>query len=176
MKLILIGTDHRLQQSVKPAGKTWTPREGQRFRRLVTYCIGKLGAKAILEEAHLKQEKTAPTLCSSIAKEHGIVWQALALGGPDLSDLLLDPPLAEARRAGVVPYPLAGKYDTRKHGMRESFMFAEIRRCLEDHDCVLAVVGYIHLGVLARMVEDSGVASVEGLLFTYPLVVDEAKA
>jgi hypothetical protein len=60
--------------------------------------------------------------------------------------------------------------------MREAFMFATIMQSLHEDGCVLAVVGYIHLGVLARRFEDSRVSSVEALMFTYPLVVDESKA
>lgn len=177
MKLVLIGTDHRLQSAVTqdPETKAWVPREGQRFRRLITYCMEKFGAKAILEEAHPKQEQVAPTICSAIAKEHGIAWKALALGEPDFSDALLDPPLAEAMRLGITPDLLAGRYNLETHKMREAFMFATIMQSLQEHGCVLAVVGYIHLGVLARRFEDSRISSVEALLFT-PFVVDESRA
>jgi hypothetical protein len=178
MKLILIGTDHRLQYTVTQNldTKAWVPRDGQRFRRLIAYCIKKLGPRAILEEAHPKQEQLAPTICCTIAKEHSIAWKALALGEPDLSDVLLDPSLSEAMRLGIKPDLLAGRYNLETHKMREAFMFATIMQALQEHGCVLAVVGYMHLSVLARRFEDSRVSSVEALVFTYPLVVDESKA
>lgn len=174
MKLIIIGTDHRLQSGVTqdPETKAWIPRDGKRFRRLITYCTEELGAKAILEEVHPKQEQVAPSICSTIAKERGIAWKPLALGEPDLPDVLLDPPIAVAMRSGTKPVLLAGRYGLQTHKMRETFMFATIMQALQDHCCVLAVVGYIHLGLLARRFEDSRIGSVEALLFT-PLLVDE---
>jgi len=42
-------------------------------------------------------------------------------------------------------------------------------------ECVLAVVGYTHLAVLAREFYEKGV-EVEALMFTDPLVVDESLA
>jgi|HubBroStandDraft_6_1064221.scaffolds.fasta_scaffold10968_5 hypothetical protein len=97
MKLVLIGTDHRLQASVARDARTrvWMPRDGgHRCRKLLAYCFDKLGAKAILEETHPKQEETAPTIGSVMAKERGLVWQSLGIGEPALFDALLDPPLA----------------------------------------------------------------------------------
>src|SRR5260370_23136568 len=178
MKLILIGTDNRLQYSStqNPETKAWVPREGQRFRRLIAHSIEKLGARAILEEAHAREQQVAPTICCAIAKEHGIAWKALALGEPDLSEVLLDTPLNEAMRLGIKPDLLAGRYNLETHKMREAFMFATIIQALQENRSVLASVGSMHLSVLARTLEDSRVSSVEALVFTYPLVVDESKA
>ena len=129
----------------------WVPRTGgHRYRKLIAYCIDKLGAKAILEETHVDQERTAPTIASTMAKERGLVWRSLGLGEPGLSDGLLVPPLAEAMRSGVKPELLAGVYDLKTQRIREEFMYSNIAQPMRDHDCVLAVVGYIHLGVLAR--------------------------
>jgi hypothetical protein len=52
MKVVLIGTDHRLQQSIlqDQGTKAWVPRGGTRYRKLITHCIAKLGVRAILEE------------------------------------------------------------------------------------------------------------------------------
>jgi hypothetical protein len=179
MKLIIIGTDHRLQQTVVQDEKTkaWIPRsDGHRYRKLIAYCIEKLGAKAVLEEAHVDQERTAPTIASTITKKHGLVWQSLGLdGAPDISDVLLDPPLSEALVSGVKPELLAGLYDLEKHKPREESMHATIMESLRKHDCVLAVVGFVHLGVLARKFEAEPIA-VDAFLFTYPLVVDETRS
>lgn len=54
-------------------------------------------------------------------------------------------------------------------------MFDTIMQLMRDYSCVLAVVGYVHLGILARMFEAEKV-EVEALLFTYPFVIDESKA
>jgi hypothetical protein len=176
-KLILIGTDHRLQMTVTrgPEPNTWVPRSGNRFRRLIAFCIERLGAEAILEEAHADQERIAPTICSTIAKERGIAWQALAIGEPDLSDGLFDPSIVEAIQLGVKPELLAGRYVMKTHQMRELFMYGRIMASFEKHNCVLAVVGYVHLGVLANRINAEPI-TVEALLYMYPLVVDENKS
>jgi hypothetical protein len=177
MKLVLIGTDHNLQQSVRkdPVSNAWIPRDAKRFRRLIAHCIDKLEVKIILEEAHPKQDETAPTIGSSIAKERGLPWKALGYGEPDLSDALIEPPIQEAIRTGVKPEALAGRYKLELQGGRESFMYATIMQAFQAHDCILAVVGYLHLGVLARKFEEKQM-DVEALVFTYPLVVDESRA
>jgi hypothetical protein len=181
MSLILIGTDHRLQQSIVQVvnrdGKSiWVPRSGgERYRKLIAHCIEKLGAKAILEETHPNQDQIAPTLASRIAKKRGLLWQALGLGEPGLSDALSDPPLIEAIRLQIKPYLLAGVYRTDLHAIREQFMYTTIMDLLKKHGCVLAVVGYVHLGVLARMFEAESIP-VTALLFTYPFVIDEARS
>ena|ERR1700730_706022 len=178
MRLIIIGTDHRLQQTVALDNKTkaWVPRSGgHRYRRLIVYCIEKLGVKAILEEAHVDQERIAPTICSILAKERGLDWQAIGLDEPGLSDGLLDPPFFQAVRSGVKPDILAGIYDLKKQKTREEFMQTTIMQYMTTHDCVLAVVGYVHLGVLARMFEADQIP-VEAFLFTYPLMVDETES
>jgi len=177
MKVVLIGTDHRLQQSIFKDNitNTWLPRDGTRYRKLVAYCIEKLNVKLILEETHPNQEKTAPTIASAKAKENGLVWKTLGLGEINLFDALLDPPLLEALNAHVKPEMLAGIYAMETHKIREEFMYTTIRDSLREHDCVLAIVGYVHLGVLARMFEADQVP-VEAFLFTYPLVVDESRS
>jgi hypothetical protein len=178
MRLIVIGTDHRLQQAIvqDERAKTWVPRSGgRRYRRLVAYCIEKLGAKAILEETHIDQDRIAPTIGSIIAKERGLVWQCLGLGEPGLSDFLSDPPLVQAIDSGVRPDLLAGIYALNEQKVRERFMYTTIMHSMREHDCVLAVVGFIHLAVLARMFEAEHIA-VTALMFTYPLVVDEARS
>src|SRR5438067_754589 len=103
MKLILVGTDHRLQQSVAfdAANKKWNPRDGSHFRKLVVYCVQKLGARLVLEEAHARQEQVAPTLCSIISKEMAVKWEAISLGEPGIPDALFDPPFAEALQSGI---------------------------------------------------------------------------
>ncbi|SRR6266852_805532 len=103
MKLIIIGTDHRLQQTITQNDQTkaWVPRSGgHRYRRLIAHCIEKLGAKAILEETHVNQDRIAPTIGSAIAKERGLIWQCIGLGEPGLSDCLMDPPIAQAMASG----------------------------------------------------------------------------
>jgi len=177
-KLILIGTDHRLQMTIAqdPTTKAWVPRTGgQHFRKLIIFCIEQLGAGAILEEAHSEQEGIAPTICSTVAKERGLPWQALAMGEPDLTDALFNPPFGEAMRLRIKPELLAGRYVLKTQISREAFMRQTIMKRFEDHDCLLAVVGYVHLGVLANRF-DAEQIRVEALLYMYPLVVDESKA
>jgi hypothetical protein len=174
MNLILIGTDHRLQSSVvKIHGQQkWVPRTGgKHFIDLVAHCVEKLGAKAILEEAHEDQEKTAPTLCSTFAKQKGIPWICMGLGEPGFADVLFDRP-EEAIQSGRLPGILAGRYVIKTHRVREAFMRTEITKALDLYECVLAVVGYVHLGVLAQRFDVDKV-DVEALLFTSPLTVDE---
>jgi hypothetical protein len=99
MRLIIIGTDHCLQQAIMQDDQTkaWLPRSGgRRYHRLISYCIVKLGAKAILEETYVNQDRIAPTIGSGIAKERGLVWQCIGLGEPGLSDWLIDPPIVQA--------------------------------------------------------------------------------
>jgi len=176
-KLILIGTDHRLQQTIAqhPITRAWVPREGRRFRKLIAYCIEKLGAGVILEEVPAEQEKIAPTICSMIAKERHLIWQAISLGEPGVMDGLFDPPITDSFRLGVLPENLAGRYDLNTHTVRESFMHEKIAQYLGTSECVLAVVGYVHLGVLAQAFASEQV-NVEALLFTVPLTVDESRA
>jgi hypothetical protein len=88
----------------------------------IAYCIDKLNAKAIAEEAHADQEQIAPTIASKIAKERGMVWRCLGFGEPGLSDALYDPPLFEAVRLRVPPHILAGRYDLETHDAREKLM------------------------------------------------------
>lgn len=178
MKIVLVGTDHRLQQTIvqDEQTKAWVPRNGgNRYRKLVAFCVERLGVKAIFEESHPKQEQTAPTIASTIAKRLSLPWQSLGLGQPGLGDALLDPPPDVAIRCGVKPELLAGVYALNVQRVREEFMGAKIIEALRQYDCVLAVVGYVHLGVLARMFEGEGIP-VEAFLFTYPLVVDEARS
>jgi hypothetical protein len=178
MRVVIIGTDHRLQHSIvqEPLTKAWVPRKGgHRYRRLIVYCVEKLDVKAILEEAHPDQERTAPTIASTVAKEHGVGWQALGLGEPGLSDVLLDPPLMDAVRSGTKSEMLAGIYNLELQAIREEFMCVTIKQFIREHDCVLAVVGYTHLGVLARMFETESIP-VKAFLFTYPLLVDETRS
>ncbi len=178
MKVILIGTDHRIQTSVvqDETTKAWVPRKGGvLYRKLITYCIEKLGAKVMLEEAHPRQEQTAPTMASTLAKQHSVTWQTLGIGEPGPSDVLYDPPLIQAIHSGVKPELLAGIYDLSKHGTRERLMYATIMDAVKRHECVLAVVGFVHLGVLARMFDEEEDIAVEAFLFTYPLVVDETR-
>lgn len=174
MQLTIIGTDHRLQQSLvqDPQTKAWIPRNGQRYRKLIIYCIENLGIKAILEEAHPSQERTSPTICSTIAKERLLPWKAISLSEPSLKDALLDPPLLEAVRTRTKPEILAGIYDLKFHRVREDYMHTIILESMREHDSVLAVVGYIHLGVLTQRFESENVP-VNALIFTYPLVVNE---
>ena len=178
MKLIIIGTDHRLQQTITQNDQTkaWVPRSGgHRYRRLIAHCIEKLGAKAILEETHVNQDRIAPTIGSAIAKERGLIWQCIGLGEPGLSDCLMDPPIAQAMASGVKPDLLAGIYDLNEQKAREEFMFTTIMQFMRRHDCVLVVVGYIHLVALARMFDAERIP-VTALVFTYPLVVDDTKS
>ena len=134
-----------------------------------------MGAKTILEEAHVNQDRIAPTIGSAIAKERGLVWQRIGLGEPRLADCLMDPPMVQAMASGVKPYLLAGIYDLNEQKAREESMFAAIMRSMREHDCVLAVVGYIHLVALARISEAERIP-VTAFVFTYPLVVDETKS
>jgi hypothetical protein len=46
---------------------------------------------------------------------------------------------------------------------------------LHNHDCALAVVGFMHLSILARKFESDQIR-VEAMNFTDPLVVDENRA
>jgi hypothetical protein len=111
MSIVLVGTDHGLQQSVFLDDKTKAglPRNGRRYRKLLAYCIDKFGVKAILEETHVDQQCTAPTIASIITSERGLVWQSLGSGGQlEPSDCLSDPPLIEALRLNVKPELLAG--------------------------------------------------------------------
>lgn len=177
-ELLIIGTDHRLQQSIRrDDNEEWVPRTGgNRYRRLIVHCIEKLGAKAILEEAHERQESIAPTVASKITKERGLVWQSMGPGQPGLNDGLMHPAtIAEAFRTGTKPEWLAGRYDLTTQHVREAFMHDAIAEAIWQHGCVLAVAGYVHLGVLARRFETEGV-SVEALLFTDALSVDEARS
>lgn len=177
MKLVIVGTDHRLQQSiVRDETNAWVPRSGgSRYRRLIIHCIEKLGAEAILEEAHEQQESLAPTIASRVAKERGLSWQSIGISQPGLNDGLIYPPLEEAFRSRIVPVLLAGRYDLTTHRVREDFMHDVIAEAMRKHGCVLAVVGYVHLGVLARRFEAEGVP-VEALMFTDALSVDESKS
>jgi|SRR5260221_7159087 len=177
-KLILIGTDHHLQQTVAQDAHSqkWVARSGgQNFRRLVAHCIDKLGAQAILEEVHPKQEERAPTICSKIAKERGMQWSSIGSGEPGVSDVLFEHPLEEARRLGIKPVMLAGRHVLNTQRKREQTMRAGILERLQQHDCVLAIVGYMHLAVLAYQFDAEGI-DVEPLVFTYPLVVNEARS
>ncbi len=175
MKAVLIGTDHRLQSSVaQNEERVWVPRSGTRYRKLISYCLNRLGATAILEEAHVLQESVAPTIASLIAKEQGITWQSMSIGEINLNDLITDPPISEAQRGGIEPEPLAITYNLSMHGLREHHMYTAIIESLRAHNCVLGIVGFAHLGVLARMLENATV-QVRPLLFTYPLVVDETR-
>lgn len=177
MNLLIIGTDHRLQQSIcRDETQAWVPRSGgTRYRRLIVHCIEKLGAQAILEEAHQQQESIAPTIASRIAKECGLSWQSMGLGQPGLNDGLIYPPLEEAFRSRIVPVLLAGRYDLTTHRIREDFMHDMIAEAMRKHGCVLAVVGYVHLGVLARRFEVDDVL-VEALTFTDALSVNESNS
>ena len=67
-------------------------------------------------------------------------------------------------RSGVKPELLARVYDLKTQRIREEFMYSNIAQSMRDHDCVLAVVGYIHLGVLARKFEDEHIP-VEPFMF-----------
>jgi hypothetical protein len=178
MSVVLIGTDHGLQQSVFLDDKTkaWLPRNGFWYRKLLAYCIREFGIKAVLEETHVDQERKAPTIGSIMAKERGLVWQTLGLAGqPGLYDCLSDPPLIEAILSNVKPELLAGIYDLKKHSAREAFMYTSILQSFQKHGSVLAVVGYIHLGVLARMFETRQMPT-HAFIFTYPLVIDETRS
>jgi hypothetical protein len=110
-----------------------------------------------------------------MAKEHGLPWQTLGLGEPGLEDGILDPPLIEAIRSHVRPEWLAGIYRLEIQKVRDEFMYTTLNTALREHGSVVAIVGYVHLGVLARMFEDESV-SVTALLFTAPLVVDETRS
>jgi len=175
-KVIVIGTDHRIQQSIArdDANKTWIPRTSPQYSKLINYCVTKLGAQVILEEAAPEQEKIAPTICSGIAKEHGLVWEPIALGTPALSDGLFDPPLQEAILRNIRPELLAGIYDLAIQQVREDFMYSTTTQQLQKHDCVLVIVGFTHLGVLARRFEAAKIA-VDAFSFT-PLLIDQSKA
>ena len=177
MNLVIIGTDHRLQQSIcRDDTQAWVPRSGgTRYRRLIVHCVEKLGTEAILEEAHEQQESIAPTIASRIAKERSLSWQSIGLGQPGLDDGLIYPPLEEAFRSRIMPVLLAGRYDLTTHRIREDLMHDLIAEAMRKHGCVLAVVGYVHLGVLARRFEAEDV-SVEALMFTDALSVDESKS
>jgi len=178
VNLVIIGTDHRLQHSIaEDENKVWVPRSGgNRYRRLIVHCVEKLGTKAILEEVHEKQESIAPTIASGIAKERGLSWQAMGLGQPGPNDGLMYPTtIADAFRTGTKPEWLAGRYDLNTQQIREDFMHEMITDAIRKHGCVLAVVGYTHLGVLARRFEAEDV-SVEALIFTDALSVDESRS
>jgi hypothetical protein len=163
MKVVIIGTDHRLQASVMqdPITGRWLRRRGMNYRRLILYCIDKLGVKAILEETHPKQERVEPSLASVIAKERGLIWQTIGCGEIEHEKALEDD-------LG----PLAGNFHLETQKYREQLMYDRIMNALQKHDCVLAIVGFTHLGTLARLVEAEKI-SVAALTFTHPLVVNE---
>jgi hypothetical protein len=175
-RVIVVGTDHRIQQSIaQDATKTtWVPRTSPRFSKLIICCLRDSGAKVILEEVLPEQEKVAPTICSAIAKERGIAWEPVALGTPDLSQGFFDPPLQEAILRNIKPELLAGRYDLNLQRVREDFMFDTTMNYLEQHECALVVVGFVHLGVLARRFE-AAKCRVEALVFT-PFLIDQIKA
>jgi hypothetical protein len=175
LKIILIGTDHRLQQSVvrDEQTKLWVPRTGgQQYRKLIHHCIAKMGAKAILEEAHADQDRIASTIASLVARERGLKWISIGLGEPGLEDALIEPPLFEALQTRTKPEILAGIDNLKVQKPREEFMFNMIMDWAGKHGCVLAIVGFMHLGVLARQIDAAGV-TVAPLIFTSALVVDE---
>jgi hypothetical protein len=73
-----------------------------------------------------------------------------------------------------MPERIAEIYNLGTQAIREAFMRDAIEDSLQKYDCVLAIVGFIHLGVLARTFENQ--VPVEALMFTDALVVDEAKS
>jgi hypothetical protein len=175
VNLVLIGTDHRLQAPVAwdPKTNTWVPRPGgDRYRRLVTYCVEKLDVKAIMEETHPDQEKLCPSIASRLAKKMGVPWDTLGMGELGPEDFLGDPPPQEAVRRNVKPYLLAGIYRLDAHNLREEKMRANLKDALKQFGNVLGIVGFVHLGVLARLFEADKIP-VTALLFTGPLIVDE---
>jgi len=169
MKLFIVGTDHRLQQSIAPKdGGGWIPRTGGRkFRRGIDYFLMALGVKAICEEGHARQEEIAPTICSVLAKQHNVSWTCMAMGEPELQDGLID-------LRGFPPEVIAGRYRLDKQSQREDYMSSIIRHVLEQSETVLAVVGFTHAGVLGRRFEKDGIP-VEVFQMTSGLVLDEGQ-
>lgn len=169
MKLFIIGTDHRLQQSVAPkVGGGWIQRTGGRkFRRGITYCLTSLGVKAICEEAHAQQKAIAPTICSTLAKQHNVPWIPMAMGEPDLQDGVFD-------FSGFLPEVIAGRYRLDVQTLREEHMCSILQRTLRQFETVLAVVGFTHAGVLARQLEKEQIP-IEVFQMMHGLVLDESQ-
>lgn len=169
MRLFIIGTDHRLQQTVAPKkGGGWIQRTGgRRFRRCITHFLTSLGVKAICEEAHAQQEEVAPTICSTLAKQHNIPWICLGDTSAPVPDFrFIDFSVSP-------PEPIVGPCPTDVHGPREEHMCSIIRQTLKESKIVLAVVGFMHAGVLARQFEREQIP-VELFQMTKGLVLDES--
>jgi hypothetical protein len=170
VKLFIVGTDHRLQQTIAPkAGGGWIQRTGGRkFLRGITYFLTSLGVKAICEEAHARQEEIAPTICSALAKQYKLPWICIAdSSSPDLEDGLID-------FSTFPPEVIAGRYRLDMQGQREENMCSIIRQTLEQSETVLAVVGFTHAAVLARQFEKEQIP-VEVFQMTYGLILDESQ-
>jgi hypothetical protein len=175
VKLYIVGTDHRLQQSIaaKPGGG-WIQRTGgQRFRRCVSYFLSQ-GVKVICEEVHQRQDEIAPTICSALAKEHKVRWICMGIGEPSPLDVLTDKPLIEAFAAGILPEVIAGRYRLDAQDLRERHMCSILREAVKESGTVLAVVGFMHAGVLARELENEHIA-VEAFQMMQGLVLDESQ-
>ena len=69
MGIVLIGTDHRFRLPLPGTQRQrggFRAQGGERYERLVTYCVEKLNVKTILEETHPDQEKLCPTIASTL--------------------------------------------------------------------------------------------------------------
>jgi hypothetical protein len=170
VQLFIIATDHRLQHTTAPkVGGGWIQRTGgRRFRRCITHFLVSLGVKAICEEAHAGQDEVAPTICSTLAKQHNVPWICLGDTSAPVPDFrFIDWSVSP-------PEPIVGPCPRDVHGPREDYMYSIIRQTLKESEIVLAVVGFMHAGVLARRFETEQIP-VELFQMTKGLVLDESQ-
>jgi hypothetical protein len=176
VKLFIIATDHRLQQTIAPkVGGGWAQRTGgTKFRRCIVHFLTSLAVKAICEETHEKQDEIAPTICSALAKQHNVPWHCMGMGQPSLEDALTDKPIVDAFLSGTIPEILAGRYRLDAQAHREEYMCSILQEKLNQFETVLAAVGFMHAGVLARQFEREQVPVVV-FQMTHGLVLDESQ-
>lgn len=168
-KLFVVGTDHRLQQTVSKANGDWKQRTGgNKYRRCMTHFLSSMGVKAICEEAHAQQEKVAPTICSILAKQFDVPW--ICIG----DDSVPIPDFRFVDFTTTPPEPIVGPCPLDLNRAREDHMYKLLQQSLVDYGIVLAVVGFMHAGVLAHRFKQEE-TDVELFQMTTGLVMDESQ-
>ena len=91
----------------------------------------------------------------------------MAMGEPGPDDALID-------ASSFPPEIIAGRCQLDLQAQREAHMSSILREALQQSDIVLAVVGYMHAGVLARQFEKEQIP-VELFQMTLGLVLNESQ-
>jgi hypothetical protein len=148
MKIIAIGTDHRIQHDYRTKnGPLIGEQDGQRrFRAILAEIISGRGLTHIAEEANLR----IPTFAQQLAATHGLTYGNIQ---PTYEEQAA---AGICQRSDVLDWRCSEEQYTQDLPKKEPLMFAHAARLFVEAECGLLICGSFHLTRLATMFRGAG--------------------